>query len=156
MKQWVSQHKQRGISLVETVVTLAILSFGLVALMKLQAYLVGHSANSKEQTEATTLAQKKIEELRDYQQINTSSGVKSYDDITSGSQTVNGVASTYTLSWAVTSNNVPDHKTIDLTVTWTDRSNVNHTINLSSIIAKTDPASSGVIIGSSGAGAIQP
>lgn len=147
---------QRGLTLIETVITLAILSFGLVAVMKLQSYMIGHSAIAKQQAQAMTLAQKKIEELRDFQQINTGAGVKAYDDISSASENISGTNANYTLSWTVTDQTSPDHKVINMNISWPDKNGVTRTIQLSSIISKTDPATEGGIMTSSSAGGIQP
>lgn len=147
---------QRGITLIETIITLVILSFGVLALMKLQAFLIEQGTVAKQQSEATNLAQMKIEKLRDFEQITSSNNVKSYNDIASGTENISGSACTYTLSWTVTTHANPDHKVIDVNIDWKDKNNGNHTMALSSIISKFDPATAATIMGSSGAGAIQP
>lgn len=150
-------NKSRGISLLETLITMAVLSFGLVAMVKMQTYLIGHSSLAKQHAEAITLAQKQIEELRDFQQITSANAIKAYNDITDGAQNISISSTDFAMNWTVTTNTNPDHKIVAVTINWTDHHNDNQNVTLTSIISKMDPAAEGVVMGaSSGAGTIQP
>lgn len=152
----VAKKYQQGITLIETIITLVILSFGVLALMKLQAFLIDQGTIAKQQSEATNFAQVKIEKLRDFESVTSGNNIKSYDDIASGAENIAGSATNYTLSWTVTNHTNPDHKVIDVSISWKDKNNNNHDMKLSSIISKFDPSTMATIIGASGAGGIQP
>ena len=57
-------HTPRGFSLLEVLIAVAILSFGLLALTSLQASLVRNSSEAKQRSTALSLAKDRIEELR--------------------------------------------------------------------------------------------
>ena len=61
-----SKTKVSGFSLIEALVALAVFSFGLLAIAKFQVALVADSSQSKARSEAVQLAQKKLDELRNY------------------------------------------------------------------------------------------
>jgi type IV pilus assembly protein PilV len=75
-----------GFSLLETLLAIAILSFGLLATAALLAGIIGGNKSSKDLTTATVLAQDKIESLREagYSGLPSvsSSTVEDYGDIT--------------------------------------------------------------------------
>ncbi|MCW8918654.1 MAG: prepilin-type N-terminal cleavage/methylation domain-containing protein [Gammaproteobacteria bacterium] len=58
--------KMSGFSLIEALIALVVLSFGLLAVAKFQSTLVAGSAYSKARSEAVQLAQQKLDELRTY------------------------------------------------------------------------------------------
>lgn len=139
------QHKQQGISLVEVLISLVVVTVGLVALVQFQSDMMRNRNLMSQQSEAVTLANDKLDELRQYEVLDTTAGKKAYQDIASGSSTVSGTNATYNVVWTVTEVNDPPYKTIQVTVTWTDASNQSQTITLSSIVAKIDPKISGSI-----------
>jgi type II secretory pathway pseudopilin PulG len=57
---------QSGFTLVEALIALVVLSFGLLAIAQFQSKLVSSSAYNKARSEAIALAQKKLDELRSY------------------------------------------------------------------------------------------
>lgn len=140
--------KQRGITLVEVLIALAILAAGIIALVKFQGDLMRNRIELSQETEALMLAQDQMESLRYYQVLNTTAGYIAYQDKVSGSTALTRTTTTYTVTWTVTAFTAPDYKTATVTVTWTDPMNVTQTTTLNSIIGKIDPAVSGSVMAS--------
>ena len=139
-----SKTTQSGIGLIEILVTVLILTFGLVALARFQIVWTAQTDASKQQAEAVSLAQKKIEELRNFTVLDTTAGQSAYADIASGSETSSGKNAQYTLAWTATESTDPSYKTISMVASWPDRHGVTQSINLSSIIGRVDPATGGM------------
>lgn len=131
-----------GVGLIETLLIILLVSISVVALIKFQHYLTYNTNNAQQQFDATILANQQIETLRDFHVMSTTTGYKAYSEIvsSSGSATVGNTA--YTITWTVTTNTSPAYKTIDVTVSWTDRFNTTQSVRLISQVAGVDPASS--------------
>lgn len=138
--------KIAGMTLVELLVVLLILTIAMAAIVKFQVSSFYYDGISRQRIIAINLAKDKIESFRAYEVLSTTSGKVAYNDISSGasSSTVNNTP--YTLTWTVTTNTDPDYKTVNVIVSWTDRRNVSQSVTLSTIVAKIDPANSGVIV----------
>lgn len=138
-----------GFTLIEALIAMAIGGFGLIAVARLQISLQAESDLAKQVSEATFLGQRRIEELRAYQQIASvdaaqlAAGGWGYGNIATGTQTVTGTNATYTVGWTVTdaAANVP-YKTAVVNVQWTDRKNVAQVATLSTVISGSDPSAS--------------
>jgi Tfp pilus assembly protein PilV len=139
--------KTRGEGLIETMVTFMLIGFGIMALIRFQNNLTYNDNVAQQQADATILAVNKIEALRDFWVLNTQAGMQAYQDIVTGTGTSTGINTTYTLTWTVTTFTNPNYKTIDVSVTWTDRYNASKTIRLISRVAGTDPLNSAWIMG---------
>jgi len=146
MKTW-TLFKARGIGLIETLIALLIISGGTIALINFQQNLVYSNNLAQQRAEATVLAVNKIESLRAFGVLNTTSGYSAYQDIVSRSSTATGQNAAYALTWTVTtSSTTPTYKIVDVTVSWTDRRNVNQSIQLSTQILGADPATQANIV----------
>ena len=66
--------KQQGMSLIESLIALAILSFGLIATTKMQMNLTVGTQSSRQRIEAVALAKSKIEVMRSTGLCNTAEG----------------------------------------------------------------------------------
>lgn len=138
-----------GFTLLEALIALAIGGFGLIAVARLRLGLQGESDLAKQVSEATFLGQRRIEELRAYQQLASASaeqlaaGAWGYGNIATGSQSVTGTNATYTVSWTVNAAaaSVP-FKTAVVNVQWTDRSGDAQVATLATAISGTDPSAS--------------
>jgi type IV pilus modification protein PilV len=64
-----TRNRARGFSLIEVLIAVIVLSFGLLALAALQARLIQSSSEAKAQSVALALAKDKIEELRAYRTL---------------------------------------------------------------------------------------
>jgi type IV pilus modification protein PilV len=123
----VKRKRDKGFTLVELLIALAISLVGLMGLMALQLLAVRSNANSRNFAEATALAQEKIESLQ----------ATSYVSIAAGTTTENNLGATpgatlapYTRTTTVSDNG--SFKTITVAASWTDdyRTNKTHTVTL--------------------------
>ena len=112
----------KGFTLVEILVALALFAIGALALAQMQVLSIKGSSFSKEAMTATTLGEKKLEELKD----------TPFDLITSNTGGV--VEQNMTVTWTVTdSGTAPTRiKTILLTVSWAEKS-INFTTFISEV-----------------------
>jgi Tfp pilus assembly protein PilV len=142
---------QRGISLVEALVALAVMAFGMLAIVGIQSTMRHNADVAKQRSEAVRLAQQEIERLRAFSllepapsgageppgpQRSTYADILQADDAEVTGYTTN---TTYTLSRAVLDAPERNHKTLRVTVAWTDRSNALQQVVLDSVIARSDP-----------------
>lgn len=103
---------RRGFTLVEVVVAIVMLAFGVLASASLTAALMRSNRGVTNRTRAVEVLREKVEDLQS----------ERYADIVSGTD-VRGVRGiSYARSWTVTANTpAANLKTIQLTVTWSDR-----------------------------------
>ncbi|MBK9136249.1 MAG: prepilin-type N-terminal cleavage/methylation domain-containing protein [Betaproteobacteria bacterium] len=71
----------RGISLIEALVAMAIMAFGMLGVVGMQATLRANADAAKQRSEATRLAEEKIEQWRSFSVLPTTTGVKAFADI---------------------------------------------------------------------------
>ncbi len=133
-------NKQVGQGLIEMMIVLVFIAVGVIAMVKFQNSLAYHSADVSTHMNAMQLANNQLEKLRDYVVLTTQTGYPAYSDITNGSTTATSKGVTYTITWAVQTNTTPAYKTVDVTVSWSDRYGVAQSLMLSSRIASIDPA----------------
>jgi Tfp pilus assembly protein PilV len=138
--------KHNGQTLVEVMITLLFISISVISLIRFQNYLAYDNSLAQQRGDATVIAQSTIENLRDYQVLNNTSGYTSYQGISSGSSTVSGATATYTVTWTITTTANPSFKRIDVTVSWTDRNNAAQSVRLISNVAGIEPANSASVM----------
>jgi len=119
----------RGFTLLEILVTLVICALGALALANLQIVSMRGSGFNRDATFATTLAQRKMEELK-------SSSYSTVIANATGVQEQNA-GTTYTTTWTVSeSGTAPNrYKNVGVTVTWAGKSGT-LTITLNTIISE--------------------
>jgi type IV pilus modification protein PilV len=114
--------KQDGFTLIEILIAIAILSFGILAIASMQSSSLRSTQHSYNVTEGTTLAQDRIEELM----------TLPYNAVVNGTA-VNG---NYTIGWTVaTGVPVTNTKTVTVTVSWTAAGGAQKVSSLQYIIA---------------------
>ncbi len=116
-----------GFSLIEVLIALVVLSIALLGMASLMSSATKYNASGGRLTEATTLAQDKLETLRITPWIQIVSSAAA--DALVGSRGTN-----YTRSWVVVANADDTLKTVTLTVGWND--GVDHSVSILSAIAK--------------------
>lgn len=126
--------KLAGFVLIEALIALLIVSLGILALSKLEALTLSAAGESRSRSEAVTLAQRRMEQLR--QTAFTAPLTTTTSQTCDGAVTLgNG---SYTLCWTITDASA-DRRLIQLSVQWTDRFGTTQTLTLSSAVAWDDP-----------------
>ena len=145
-----SRSNLRGFTLIEALVALLVLSFGMLAIASFQVTLTRSSDLAKQRTEATRLAQQKMERLRAYAQVASSTAtphVFNYTDdlVTSTAPEVFASNATFSRTWTVTPNASNTEKWINVNVSWADRAGQPQSVQLLSVISKFDPQDIGTL-----------
>lgn len=132
----------RGASLIEALVALAVMGFGILGIAGIQSTLRSNGDLSKQQAEATRLAQQVLEDSRGFTQLPAvvDPEIRTYEGLVSGDLvSVQGANATYERSLTVTDLAPGRAKLLTVTVRWTDRSNETQEVRLTSNIAGVPP-----------------
>ncbi|MCA2014512.1 prepilin-type N-terminal cleavage/methylation domain-containing protein [Vibrio tritonius] len=109
-------HKQRGLSLIEVLVSMTLISVTLLTLMKAHLYLQQHSQYARQAIAAQALAENKLQQWRLWQLPEVSEDVwLRWGD---GEEQVDG----YVVSWQVESQLSGLVKNVEMSVSWQERS----------------------------------
>lgn len=152
--------RQRGVTLIEALVALLVMSFGMMALVGLMGNLRRGADLAKQRGEAVRLAQTDLETLRSYSELPTSTDPKkvTFDGtIVTNTRTVTPADSnaSFTVSRFVSPIKMGDDvvaKAVRVMVTWTDRAGESgstgqpsapQSVTLDTVIARVDPGFSG-------------
>lgn len=141
--------RDRGVSLIEALVALAVMAFGTLAVLGVQGSLRMNADIAKQRSEAVRIAQELIEQRRAYDAIQdaVANAVPDYVDITATVDplTIEGYTTntTYSASIAVeepaASVSSARRKTVTATISWTDRTDTAQSVALSTVIQGTPP-----------------
>jgi type IV pilus modification protein PilV len=126
---------QSGFSLIEALISLAILSSGLFALAQFQSQMLAYGGQTKTQTAALSLAQQKLEELRMQAGFDYSRVVAGRDR---PSPTA-GDSAQFDRTWSVVSHSSPAYKDVKVTTTWTSADGTGQSVTIGSFLASTAP-----------------
>ncbi|OUR73994.1 hypothetical protein A9Q78_01890 [Methylophaga sp. 41_12_T18] len=162
----------QGFSLIEVMVAVVILAIGLMGLAKFQAELTRNSAETKTRASALALAERKLEDLRSftdieipidasgnptpvanifyYEQIADNAGGSA--SLSTGIYPIGG--ENYTLTWTLATAPLERTQEVSINVAWTDLDGPQNVI-LAGIISATSPAASSPI-GGAAAVSIEP
>lgn len=137
--------RQRGVSLIEAVVAMGVMAFGMLAVVGLQATLRANGDLSRQRAEAVRIAQESLEDWRRFVAIETDVAQRDYQEIaTDGPTTRTGVNADFQVTRTVPAPAVsPRLKTVRVSVAWTDRTGETQSVELSSTIAGTAPELAG-------------
>lgn len=144
---------QRGVTLIEALVALLVMSFGMLALVGLMSNLRLGADLAKQRSEAMRIARADLAKLRTYSMLlkpaNSAATIKDYatDIAAQQSQTV-ALADTntsYSVQRSVTDLTEPQAKLVRVTVDWKDRTGKQQFVYLDTIIARFDPVFSAVV-----------
>jgi Tfp pilus assembly protein PilV len=137
-------HRQRGISLIEALIALLMLSLGLLAVGKLQSHLRLHADIARQQSLAVRLAQEDLERLRAFSVVGAASGVRAYADIATASVTADE-ATRFVVTRQIADVAGLRAKSALVNVGWTDASGATQNATLNTIISGSEPALSGAL-----------
>lgn len=132
-----NRNQSRGVSLVEALIALLVVAVGVVGLLKFQSNSRLISDVARQRTEALKLAQNDIEQLR---------AANAAADIQNANRTVAPDVSnaTFEVAREVTAS-AASSKTVQVTVSWTDRSGAAQQVVISSLISVQPPALTGAL-----------
>lgn len=152
---------QKGISLIEVLISMAVLSMGLLAVATFQADLVTESGTNKARSEALAIAQAHLDELRNYTDgvplLNSTSAVTTEAEFntlfadTSGwtnftadgnNIVINGTNAQFTPTYQISSATGPA-RNLSITVTWTKQDNTTESVTLNTHVGWSSPSAVG-------------
>lgn len=145
---------QRGVTLIEALVALLVMSFGMLALVGLMSNLRYGADLAKQRSEAMRIARAQIAVARDFSELTrtatTPAGSRVYAEIVSFAQPLSITPpdsnTTYTVNRTVSSLATGgDGKSVRVAVTWADRTGGAQFVNLDTVIARVDPVFSAVV-----------
>ena len=140
---------ERGVSLMEALVALAVMSFGLLGVVGMQATLRSNSDVTKQRAEAVRIAQAAVEDRRAFEQLNSSGTIPNFADLADAAAvSVAGTNATFARSAVITPAatlpaSAPRLKTVTMRVAWEDRSGQTNEVSLVSSIAGIAPELAG-------------
>jgi type II secretory pathway pseudopilin PulG len=147
-----TRRRQLGFTIIETLISLVIMGFGILSLAGMQAAVSRNSDDARQRTEAVRLAQEKIEALRSFTGITstivgqgiTNTSALNWGGLVSGNDSITTNAA-YTRTWTLGGSVNDPMRGLTVKVDWTDRAAVPQSISLSSVLSKTNPADSGFL-----------
>lgn len=148
MSRW-GRSAGRGITLVEALVAMAVMAFGMLAVVGVQTTLRLNADISKQRAEATRLAERHIERLRGFVSVSAVAGSETgWDEIVTTADTAASLSNantTYTIDQTVSTLSGSAQKMVSLVVRWRDRYGAEQTLTVRSIVAGAAPVLSGLL-----------
>ncbi|HSB21896.1 MAG TPA: prepilin-type N-terminal cleavage/methylation domain-containing protein [Burkholderiaceae bacterium] len=147
----------RGVSLVEAMVALAVMAFGMLAVVGVQSTLRFNGDIAKQRSEATRLAQERIDDLRSFTAIDGAGG---FDErvANAGPTPVTDLVTntTYTVQSQVVTYSDTPARSLRVSVRWTDRAGGSQEVVVASAIAAAAPGLSGTLAVRPGTASVAP
>lgn len=135
-----SASRERGASLIEALVALGVMAFGIMGLTGIQANLRTNSDLAKQRSEAVRIAQQMMEDRRGFVVITTDGVNPAYDGIVTATLgNFAGTNASFSRNVTVTDLGSGRGKNIVVSVQWTDRVGETQSVVLSSTIVGNSP-----------------
>jgi prepilin-type N-terminal cleavage/methylation domain-containing protein len=141
--------RRRGMSLIEVLVAMAVMAFGLLSVAGLQASLRNNADQSRQRAEAVRMAQVAVESSRTFSVLGVVAGSAAFDTIAAaGPNDVTPANANTTFSVQTIVGDfpavgdeafVPRHKRFVASIDWRDRSDQIQTVRIGTIISSTSP-----------------
>jgi len=126
----------KGFSLIEVLISLVVLSVGVLGLVKMQTYMEVKSENALHSIDALHLAEQKLELFRTRSQ-SAATGTILYSSIVNSTESLSMAGTTVSRVVTVKDDTpVVGTKEITVTVSWADRWNNTQTVALDTVISK--------------------
>ena len=129
--------RERGVTLIESLLACVVLSIGLLALLRVQPELRAHAEAARQRSKAVRLAQQEIEGLRGFASLDGFTAIGAH------AHTVEPDAlgsPRYAVERRVDASTWPQMRAVDVSVAWTDRRGEAQQVSLSTVIAAQEPA----------------
>lgn len=144
----INRKPQRGVSLVEALVSMAIMGFGMLAIVGVQGTLRFNGDVSKQRSEATRLAEQELERLRSFSQV--ASGAEDeteFEALESATAThsPSGANATFTLTRTILPAPDGSSRMVHVVVDWFDRTGQRREVSMHDMLARVDPVLSGLV-----------
>lgn len=133
--------QNQGVALIEALISVLVVSFGVVSLVKFQADLHGSQNTSVHRTEAQALAQAVVNKV---------AGSTSPATYGNGTDSPAGKSTTYQRSWTISTSLLGDTLVVSQ-VSWLDNKGQSDKVVLSSVVAKDAGLNEGKLLASAGA-----
>ena len=135
--------RQGGFSLIEALISLVVMAFGMLALSGMQTSLSRNADVAKQRTEAMRLAQARMEDMRSFTGIST--GTVNWNGLDATANTTTTTNTTYTIASTMSGVDTDPLRAVNVTVTWVDRTGASQNVSIASVISQTDPRDPGFI-----------
>lgn len=139
------QSRQRGVTLIEAMVAVVVMAFGMVALAGLQGNFRRSADVAKQRGEAIRLSQQDVELQRAFSELtlpaNPAPGVRTFANIVDGDETLStGTNTSFGIERRVVA--LPQYgvTSVNTTVRWSDRTGEELRLSLDSLVSRVDPA----------------
>lgn len=136
--------RERGFTLIESLVSMLVMSGGLFGLLATQTMLARHADLARQRAEAVRLGQERIENLRSYTMIASTEGHLAWDDLEDGADDIETNAA-YTRTWTIGGTADDAMRQVEVMLSWADRAGEPQTVTIRTVIAQTDPADVGAL-----------
>lgn len=145
---------ERGVTLIEALVALLVMSFGMLALVGLMSNLRFGADLAKQRSEAMRIARAQIATLRAYSELErgaaTPAAARVYNEITDQTQSTPETPADSNTTYSVQRRVTPlttggQGVTVRVSVTWNDRTGQQQFLDLDTVIASLDPIFSAVV-----------
>ncbi|HRD99441.1 MAG TPA: prepilin-type N-terminal cleavage/methylation domain-containing protein [Rubrivivax sp.] len=145
MMQLQSRPFQRGLSLIEALLALAVMGLGMMGLVGVQSTLRNTSDVAKQRSEAVRIAQVEIERWRAFTAL-AGGGGTNYVDMADAAAAIVGTNASFTRTTDVTAMAAPlPGSALSVTVAWKDRTDQDQSVQLSTAIAAIAPELAGTL-----------
>jgi Tfp pilus assembly protein PilV len=150
----------RGVSLLEALVAMGVMAFGILGVMGMQLTLRSNADMAKQRSQATRIAQEQLEQWRSFSVLEPATDPNAYEFRTTPlARTVNPLdrSTSYQVTGLVTETGNLSHKTLLVEVTWVDRNNETQKVSLASVIGRVHPElAASMVVKSSGTPTANP
>jgi Tfp pilus assembly protein PilV len=149
--------RTRGFGIVEILVTLGILTVGILGVTKLHSVVTQQSLENKAKQEALVIAQSRIDTLRNYTGLVSTQAAfdSTYANVSAGNSTpVHGVNAEFTRTETITTDTNGTGKNVAVAVAWSDSDGESQSVTLTTRLSYISPRSQGDTALSSATGAV--